>query len=110
MQACELLVAVRDINIKMPEHLHAKLAQVRPLGKSFRFGEDLNSVKYRPPYPYSSQNKSCELFPPNSVKNKSNISSHILVREGHYSESEKVARKVIGNTCQYKVFREIVSG
>ena len=82
-----------DIDIKMAEHLHSKLAQVRPLGKSFRFGEDINSVKNRSPYPCSSQNKSSELFSPKSEK-KNNISSHILVREGHYNESDKVARKV----------------
>jgi len=84
---------VTDINIRMAGNLHTKFAQVRPLGKSFRFGEDMNSVKNRSPYPYSSQNKSCELFSPNNGK-KNNISSHILVREGHYSESERVARKV----------------
>jgi len=98
--ACDLVTAVGCIDlcflvIKMGEPMHTKFAQVRPLGKSFRYGDDPNTVKNRSSYFYSSQNKSSEFYT-NCEKNKTSniISSQVIKSEEHYSDNDKIVRKV----------------
>ena len=80
----------------MVEAHGTKFAQVRPLGKSFRYGDGFSDDKYKFSYLNSSQNKSSEFYT-NCEKNKSPnfISSQLIESKGHFSESDKVARKVI---------------
>ena len=56
------MLNVFALNVKMVEAHGTKFAQVRPLGKSFRYGDGFSDDKYKFSYFNSSQNKSSEFY------------------------------------------------